>query len=438
MENKKYYLAIDIGASSGRHIVGYKREDGFIESFEVYRFKNGVKNIDNHLTWDVDYLQEEVIKGIAIALNKYPSIESMSIDTWGVDYVLLDKDNKPIYPVYAYRDNRTKEAIKEVHKLISPERLYKLTGSQFQTFNTIYQLYDDKLKKRLDKATDYLMIPEYLMFCLTGIKKYELTNRGTTGMYDPNSFRIVKEIVDKLKLPNFVNQEVSKPGEVIGYLKDDIAKKVGKNIKVKLCLTHDTASAVNSLDMEKDDIYVSSGTWSLIGIKSQTPIISDKGRIANYSNEFGDTYIRFQKNIMGLWIIQKLQEIVNVDFIEMVNMARKSSYQEIFDVNDEMFLSPKDMKKAIYDYFVNHNQSTPKDDNDYINSTYHSLAYSYKIAIDELEKITNRKFNNIVVTGGGAKNSYLNELIEKYCNKKVVAIPIEATAIGNIKAQMEE
>ena len=427
----KYYLAIDIGASSGRHIIGY------IETIEIYRFPNGVLKEDGHLIWDIDNLLGNVKIGIKKALEQYPTIESMSIDTWGVDYVLMDND-KEILPCYAYRDIRTKAIVSKVHSLIPFEKLYELTGTQFQEFNTIYQLYSDKFLGRLDKATSFLHIPEYLMYKLTGKMVHEYTNASTTGLLDGNTNDYSKEIIDKLGLNKNLFTKLEKPGFSLGDFKEDIQKEVGGNIKVKLCPTHDTASAVEGIKMTKNVPYISSGTWSLLGIKTNKVINSQEAREANYSNEYGPNYIRFQKNIMGLWIIQGLAKQMNLDFPTMVKMARESKYDKIFDVNDKAFLSSLDMKNEIINWFKNKNIEVPHSDSDIINTTYRSLAYSYKVALDELEDIVKQKYSSIYIVGGGAKNQYLNELTEIFTKHNVIALPIEATAIGNLLSQMEE
>ena len=240
----KYYLAIDIGASSGRHIVGWQ-EKGALETEEVYRFQNGVTEVDGHLTWDLDRLEREVREGVDAALRRYPQIESLSIDTWGVDYVLL-KGGEPVLPCYAYRDSRTEAAIPKVHERIPFEELYARTGIQFQTFNTIYQLYADKLSGRLEGATDYLMMPEYLMWRLAGGNQageaslHEYTNASTTGLVNAATGRFDREIISRLGLPEKLFGELSQPGTVLGEY---------KGTRVVLCPTHDTASAVEGIPM---------------------------------------------------------------------------------------------------------------------------------------------------------------------------------------------
>ena len=419
----KYYLTIDIGASSGRHIIGFK-EDKQIKTEEIYRFNNGVIEENGHLVWNIDYLLDEVKKGIDLALSKY-SIESLSIDTWGVDYVLMDGD-KEIKPVYAYRDNRTLDVIDKVHSIIPFNDLYLHTGCQFQSFNTIYQFYVDKLNGRLDKATDYLMIPEYLLYKLCGTKVNEFTNATTTGLINHETLNFDNEIIEKLGLPKHLFKKLSQPKTIIGEY---------KGIKVVLCATHDTGSAVEGIPMLGNEPYISSGTWSLLGIKTDKPITTIDSMKANYSNEGGVNYNRYQKNIMGMWLINELKKELCPDtsFIDIVKQARESNFTETIDANDADFLAPKSMKEA----FNRHLNNKPMSNGDYFKCAYESLAKSYKEAIDELEKNTNKKYESIYIVGGGAKNDYLNSLTEKYTNKKVIALPIEATALGNLKIQME-
>ena len=290
----KYYLAIDIGASSGRHIVGYQ-EDGEVKTIEVYRFKNGVQEENGHLIWDIEHLFHEVKKGIDLARKEY-KLESLSIDTWGVDYVLM-KNDEEIYPVYAYRDHRTEKTIGDVHAIIPFYELYERTGCQFQLFNSIYQLYDDLQTGRLKEATDFLMIPEYLMYKLTGNKKKEFTNATTTGLIHHETLEFDQEIIERLKLPKHLFTKLDKPGVKVGEY---------EGIDVIFCATHDTASAVEGIPMEGSEAYISSGTWSLLGVKTDAVITDKKSLIANYSNEGGVGYNRYQKNIMGMWIVNEL------------------------------------------------------------------------------------------------------------------------------------
>ena len=436
MARRKYYLAIDIGASSGRHIIGYYGKNKAIITEEVYRFPNSMTSIDDELTWDIETLFNEVKRGIKVALAKYSKIESLAIDTWGVDYVLLDGDT-PLLPVYAYRSKRTEAVIEEVHQLISFKTLYQITGSQFQPFNTIYQMYADKKCARLAKASSYLMIPEYLAYRLTDKKVNEYTNASTTGLLDLASNDFSKKIITKLGLNHTIFGELKKPGSRVGHFTQAIQAELGGDIKVILAASHDTASAVEGIPMEGNHPYISSGTWSLLGIRLDKGITSEAALEANFTNEYGPNYIRFQKNIMGLWIIQCLAKEMNYSFDIMRKLARASGFITPYDVNDPRFLYPEDMRKEIIQYYLEHQLTPPQGAGDLINATFYSLATSYKLALDALEAITNEHYHTLYIVGGGAKNDYLNEITERVTNRKVIALPIEATALGNLKIQME-
>lgn len=433
----KYALSVDIGASSGRHIVGWY-ENGEIKTEEIYRFPNGMDTLDGHLIWDTDRLLREVKAGLKAALNKYPSLSSISIDTWGVDYVLL-RDGEEIKPTYAYRDSRVDEPIKEVHNIIPFADLYSRTGIQFNTFNTIYQLYADKLDGRLEGVTDFLMIPEYLMYKLTGVKKKEFTDATTTGLVNYKTLELDKEIFEKLGLPLNLIKPLSAPGTFVGRLLPEVRAEVGGDLDVVLCATHDTASAVEAIDMETNSPYISSGTWSLLGVKTEKALTDEGSRLSDYSNEGGVGYNRYQKNITGMWIIQSLRKELcpETSYGDIAAMAEKSSYTELFDVNDSAFMAPESMKEAIENYLVSRGCAAPKTDADYFNSAYHSLADGYRAAIAALEANTGKTYPEIYIVGGGAKNTYLNALTEKYTGKRVKALPIEATAIGNLKIQLK-
>ncbi len=420
----KYYLAIDIGASSGRHIVGFE-EDGELKTKEVYRFQNGAVNVDSHLTWDIDCLLKEVKAGIDKAREEFGHIESLSIDTWGVDYVLM-KGGEAVCPCYCYRDSRTEAAISRVHEKIPFSELYRKTGIQFQPFNTIYQLYADKLSGRLEGVTDFLMMPEYLMYRLCGVKAHEYTNATTGGMVSALTGEFDTEIIKALDLPERLFGKLSKPGTVLGEY---------EGIKVVLCATHDTASAVEGIPMEGNQPYISSGTWSLLGLKTAKPITDGDSKRANWSNEGGVGYNRYQKNIMGMWLINRLKDELCPDapFSEIVKLAEESDFEGTVNANDSAFLAPKSMKAAFDAALSN----AAKTFGDYFRCAYRSLAKSYKESIDELRINAGSDFDSIYIVGGGAKNAFLNRLTEEECGLKVIALPIEATALGNLKIQTE-
>ena len=419
----KYYLAIDIGASSGRHIVGWM-ENGEWQTDEIFRFPNGVTELDGHLIWDIEALEGYVREGIEKARAEY-DLESLAIDTWGVDYVLM-KDDEEVRPCYAYRDSRTEAIIPEVHKLISFTRLYRHTGIQFQPFNTIYQLYADKEAGRLEGVTDFLMIPEYLLYRLCGVKSHEYTNATTGGMVNAKTGEYDPEVIEAVGLPEHLFGELTQPGAVIGEY---------KGIKCVLCATHDTASAAEGIPMDDDQPYISSGTWSLLGVKSPEAITNAGSELANWSNEGGVGYIRYQKNIMGMWLVNRLRDCLcpGKDFGEIVAEAEASRFEETVDANANDFLAPENMQEA----FDNALSMKPQTVGDYFRCAYRSLALSYMNAVQELQHNTGKHYEKIYIVGGGAKNKFLNELTEKASGKKVIALPIEATALGNLKIQFE-
>ena len=422
MKRSECALAVDIGASSGRHILGWL-ENGKLCTEEVYRFSNGVKNQDNHLVWDIDSLVDEVRAGIDAALGQ-ADVTSLSIDTWGVDYVLLEGAEE-LRPVFAYRDGRTASAIGKVHAAVPFAELYGRTGCQFQSFNTVYQLYDDLAAGRLDGVTDFLMIPEYLMYMLTGNKVKEFTNATTTGLVNHETLEFDSRIINRLGLPAGLFPRLHRPGEVVGTY---------KGIEVVLCATHDTASAVEGIPMEGNQLYLSSGTWSLLGVKTERPLTDENSMKANFSNEGGVGYNRYQKNIMGMWLVNRLQKELcpQEDIGEIVAKARRSTFDQTLDADDSSLLSPVSMKDA-FDALL---ETRPQGSYDYFRCAYRSLALSYAKAVRELEENTGKQYSELYIVGGGAKNAFLNGLTQEATGKKVIALPIEATAMGNLKIQL--
>ncbi len=431
----KYYLAIDIGASSGRHIVGFM-QNGRLESREIYRFKNGVTLREGHLVWDLEALMDNVFEGLRIAFSEYGELESVAIDTWGVDYVLMC-GAKPVLPAYAYRDSRTDSAISQVHELISPSLLYSKTGIQFQPFNSIYQLYADKLSGRLEGVTDFLMIPEYISYRLTGVKAHEYTNASTTGLLNVESGDYDADILQALGLPTRLFTPPLPAGSFLGELTDEASRRTGGQTRVLLCASHDTASAVEGIPIEGDNPFISSGTWSLLGTKLPHAITTEESRVANYSNEGGIGYTRYLKNIMGMWVINSLRAELTptLSFDDIAKMARQSAFEGTVDLTDSRFLAPQSMSEAFASCFEE--GKAPRSAADLFKCAHLSLAHGYKKALYELSALTSQKYERLYIVGGGAKNSYLNALTEELCGIRVVALPIEATAIGNLTVQIK-
>ena len=429
-----YYLAIDIGASSGRHILGYI-DNGRLKLEEIHRFENYITNQNGTLVWDIEHLVSEVKKGIAKCkeIGKIPC--TVAIDTWGVDYVLLDENKQEIIPAVSYRDSRTNRVINKVESIISAEELYLKTGIQKQNFNTIYQLYVDYLSGKLDNAKYFLMIPAYLSYKLTGIIKNEYTNATTTGMVNADTKQWDYEIIDKLSLPKHLFGTLDTPCTVIGNFTKEMQDYAGFDSTVIFAPSHDTASAVCACPIDDNSVYISSGTWSLIGVESLNPIVNEKSMAANFANEGGIDYrFRFLKNYMGMWLFQNVKKNLNNEFSydDMMRLAMQSKRFEMIDTNAPDFLAPENMINAIRSYLKN--ESIPIEV--VINSVYHSLAQSYKNAIDEIEKLAGKTIDNVFIVGGGSKDTYLNKLTAQYTGKKVVTGLSEATATGNLLSQI--
>jgi rhamnulokinase len=436
----KYYLAVDIGASSGRHILG-SVDQGKITLEEIYRFENTLIQKDHQLCWDLNQLFAEILNGLKRCheLGKIPL--SVGIDTWAIDFVLLDENDAVIGNTVAYRDSRTNGMDELVTKRISMESLYTKTGIQKQIFNTIYQITAVKSThpEYLEKAKSFLMVPEYFNFLLTGIKKNEYTNVTTTQLVNAQTKTWDYDLIEKLGINPAIFGDVSMPKTVVGNFLPEIQQKVGFDCDVILPATHDTGSAVMAVPAN-DGIYLSSGTWSLMGVERMEPDCSELSRSMNFTNEGGfDFRFRFLKNIMGLWIIQSARRELDkkYSFDELCDMARQSNYfMSRIDVNDASFLSPTSMTQAIKDYCVKTNQQIPESIGELFACVYHSLAKSYGDTVQEIEEITGNQYDVIHIVGGGSKDDYLNSLTAQYTRKTVLAGPVEATAIGNLLAQM--
>lgn len=439
-----YYLAIDIGASSGRHILAHL-QDGKMVTEEIYRFSNGPQILpgtpgalgsqgNKRLMWDTERLFKEILNGLKRAkeLNKIPV--SVGVDTWGVDYVLLDESDTPLEGVYCYRDGRTKSAVPSAHRRIPFAELYAKTGIQYQSFNTVYQLYDDKRDGRLQKAKTFLMLPDYFHYLLTGVKRQEYTNATTTGMVNALTHAWDEEILDALGYDKKLFGALSQPGEAVGEFTDEVAAFAGYRAKVILPATHDTASAVLAAPLEGQTPYISSGTWSLLGVEQNRAHTSDKARELNYSNEGSvNNTFRLQKNIMGLWMIQQVRHELDdkYDFSMLASLARLNRVSDVVDVNDEKFLAPSSMIEAI-------NASVGKQLSvgGLAYCIFNSLAKSYAESLSALEELTNERYDTLNIIGGGSKNELLNELTAEYTGRKIVTGPTEGTAIGNFMMQM--
>ena len=433
-----YYLAVDIGASSGRHILGWM-ENGKIQLEEVYRFANGMTEKNGHLCWDHKSLADSVIAGMkrCSEIGKIPSY--MGIDTWGVDYVLLDKNGEVLGDAMGYRDSRNELAVDDVEAIVSWDELYARTGIQKMAYNTVYQLMADKKERPelLEAADKLLMIPDYLGYVLTGVAHQEYTNATTGALVSLETGEWDMELIEKLGYPKKLFGKLSMPCDVLGNLKEDIKKEVGYDLTVIHPASHDTGSAVLAMPTNSENaIYLSSGTWSLMGIERTVPYATAESREKNFTHEGGvNKRFRYLTNIMGLWIIQSIKKELGGkysfnDLCEMATAIGDTPYR--INVNDNRFLAPKSMIGAINEACGA--QDMPLDH--LVCCVYHSLADYYAKAIADLKKLSDKPLDALHIIGGGSKDTYLSELTAQRLDIPVYSGPTEATAIGNILAQM--
>lgn len=436
-----YYLGIDIGASSGRHILAHM-ENGRMLQEEVHRFPNGMSKKDGALCWDTVQLFDEIKAGMkkCAALGKVPV--SVGIDTWAVDFVLLDENDAVIGNTVGYRDARTTGMDEKVYEIIPQKELYNKTGIQKQIFNSIYQLMALKQKtpEQLAAAKTFLMIPDYFHFLLCGRKCVEYTNATTTQLVSPETKVWDMGLINRLGYPTEIFPEIKTAGTVLGALLPEIAQEVGFSCKVVLPATHDTGSAVLAVPSNAPHtMYISSGTWSLMGVERMEADCSDKSMEHNFTNEGGYDYrFRYLKNIMGLWMIQSLRKETDnrYSFAELCEMASKESISSIVDCNDDSFLAPENMQEAVKAFCKKTGQQAPETTAQQAAVIYNSLAVCYKNTVKEIEEMTGVSYDCIHVVGGGANAQYLNELTARETAKTVYAGPTEATAIGNLTVQM--
>lgn len=458
-----YHLAIDIGASSGRHILGHL-ENGRMVLEEIHRFDNRQVRRNGHDCWDIDHLWQGILDGLKAckALGKIPA--TVGIDTWAVDFVLLDKDGAMVGDAVAYRDSRTEGADQLVEAKISAADLYARTGIQKQPFNTIYQLaaLQKEHPEQLEAAHSLLMIPDYFHYLLTGVQKQEYTNATSTGLVHADKKTWDRDLLDALGLPRRLFGPLSMPGTVVGPLWDEIAAQVGFQTTVVLPATHDTGSAFLAVPAEDDRaVYLSSGTWSLLGVENEAPITTEESRKQNFTNEGGAWYrYRYLKNIMGLWMIQSIRRELNgVDYVagkeraawtldvqpgekqwtfpDLIAAAESAAdFPSVVNANDDAFLAPASMIAAVQSACEATGQPVPQTVGQLMQCVYRSLTLCYKNAIAGLSQLTGKTYTAIHIVGGGCQDNYLNRMTATVTGLPVWAGPVEGTAIGNLVIQM--
>lgn len=436
-----YYLAIDIGASSGRHILG-RLHEGRMELEEIHRFPNGMVERDGRRVWDVDELFAQIKAGMKKCKDAGKIPVSVGVDTWGVDFVLLNKEGRRIGDAVAYRDGRTGGMDREVYKIISEEQLYGRTGIQKQIFNTIYQLMalQQQNRQQLEEAEALLMMPDYFHYLLSGRMAAEYTNATTGQLVSPQTRDWDYELIRKLGYPEKIFQKILLPGTVLGDLKKEVQEEVGFNCKVVLPATHDTASAVAAVPTDSDaPLYISSGTWSLMGTELSEADCSSAGMSHNLTNEGGYEYrFRFLKNIMGLWMIQSVKKEIGGDFSfgQICELAEKCKISSLVDCNDDRFLAPENMTAEVQAACRESGQQVPEGIGETACVIYNSLAKCYAETMREIGTITGQAYQGIYIVGGGSNADYLNRLTARAAGVPVYAGPAEATAIGNLMVQM--
>lgn len=458
-----YHLAIDVGASSGRHILGHL-ENGRMVLEEIHRFENRQVRKNGHDCWDMDNLWQGILDGLKAckALGKVPA--TVGIDTWAVDFVLLDRDGQPVGDAVAYRDARTEGADRLVEEKIGAADLYARTGIQKQLFNTIYQLtaLQQEHPEQLEAAHSLLMIPDYFHYRLTGVQKQEYTNATSTGLVNADKKTWDRDLLDTLGLPRRLFGPLSMPGTVVGPLKEEIAAEVGFQTTVVLPATHDTGSAFLAVPAgDERAVYLSSGTWSLLGVENETPITSEASRRQNFTNEGGAWYrYRYLKNIMGLWMIQSIRRELNgVEYVagkeraawtldvqpgekqwtfpELIAAAEAAAdFPSVVNANDDAFLAPASMIAAVQAACEATGQPVPRTVGQMMQCVYRSLTLCYKNAIAGLSELTGKTYTAIHIVGGGCQDNYLNRMTATICRLPVWAGPVEGTAIGNLVIQM--
>ena len=441
------FLAFDFGASSGRAMLAtFDGEKLTLE--EKHRFSNDPVNINGDLHWDVLRLFFEIKQGILKCANSGDrDIDCIGIDTWAVDYGLLDEKDKLLGNPYHYRDTRTEGMYDEAFKLVPKEEIFKETGIAFNWFNTLYQLLAEKLSdsSSLKNAKTMLMMPDLFNFFLTGVKKTEYTNASTTQFYNSERYEWSYDMLKKMGIPTDILTDVIFPGEIVGNVKPELAEELGiAEVPVVAVASHDTGSAVASVPVvdKKDFIYISSGTWSLMGVELDKPNVTDGAFEYNFTNEGGvNKTIRFLKNIMGLWLIQESRrqwdregELLSFDELEKQANAAEP-FASLIDPDYPAFQTPGNMPQRIKDYCKMTGQKVPETKGDVVRCIAQSLAFKYRQTVEGMEAVTGNKYNVVNIVGGGIKDKMICQFTANATKRTVSAGPVEATSIGNVIVQ---
>jgi len=436
----KNHIAVDIGASSGRLVIGTKEQER-IQLKEIYRFENDIEERSDHYFWNIEKIFQEIIKGLIAAKQAGVEDCTLGIDTWGVDYALIDAEGNRIQEIYAYRDERTKTAIQDIQGKRSLEEIYKKIGIQFLSFNTLFQLYVHD-KAELARANKILLVPDYLYYRLSGKLISEKTNASTTQLLNLATKDYDEDLLQLIGVKREQFAILTEPGESLGPMLESVRKKYDLPHCELICVaSHDTASAVLGVPgLTEHFAYLCSGTWSLMGVENRVTLANDHSYCKNYTNEWGayGTY-RFLKNIMGLWLIQEVRRNLGKkhSFADFVTKAKTvTPFQFLIHCNADCFLKPKNMIIEIQNFCRTTGQSIPTTAGELARCIFDSLALTYRKVLEEIAALNGYSIGSLHVVGGGVQNELLCQLTADVTEVPVFAGPIESTALGNIVVQM--
>ncbi|SHE47184.1 rhamnulokinase [Mariniphaga anaerophila] len=443
--SKNYFLAFDLGASSGRAMLG-TLEQGKLKLSEIHRFQNRMTRIHGTHFWDIYSLFEELKTGLRKCVSDFKvQPQSVGIDTWGVDYALVNKKGRLAGLPFAYRDHRTDNSMEQFFQRLPRKETYLLSGIQFMQFNTLFQLFASVQNKdsELRIAEKLLFTPDVLNYLFTGVQKNEYTIASTSQMLKPGKAEWEHELFDIAGIDRKLGGELVQPGTLLGNILPEIQQETGSaDIPCVAVASHDTASAVVSVPAQGENwAYLSSGTWSLLGIESPCPLVSEKSLEMNFTNEGGvEGTTRFLKNIMGMWLVQECKRIWDqekeLDWQQIVELSTGAEPFKCFiNPDDPLFLNPGNMPEAIREYCRKTNQYVPETKGEIARCIYDSLALKYKFTLAQVETITGKRIEKLHIIGGGANNEMLNQFTANATGIPVIAGPTEATAIGNILMQ---
>jgi rhamnulokinase len=442
--DKHSFVAFDLGAESGRTILG-TLEKNQLTIQQITRFPNQMKPIGGHLHWDIDGLFGNMKEGLRACSRLGINPRSIGVDTWGVDYGLLGKDGALLEPPHTYRDHRTNGMMEKFFERVPRRQVYELTGIQFMQLNTLFQLFAAAQQSPdvVEKASRLLFMPDIFNFLFTGETRSEFTFATTSQLFNPRTKGWEPELFSALEVPISIMQEIVQPATKLGKLRPSLAQELSLGeIPVTAVASHDTGSAIAAIPAEGTDwAYISSGTWSLMGVELPQPVITDEAHKSNFTNEggIGGTF-RFLKNIMGLWLLQQCRKEwsaeIRYDYEEMVKLAEQAApFRSLLDPDYAEFFNPVSMPSTIRQFCEKTGQPIPVSHAHYIRSILESLALKYRSTLDQLQRLTGRKIRRIHIIGGGAQNSLLCQYAANATGATVIAGPVEATAIGNIMVQ---